>query len=103
MSAVFHAIYYATLHKEEIGEEQYEAAPRTLILSIHYAVKENRLFICKIRCSCCYCIYGNCHFISFICVICRMDFLFVKTVFAENLERSYSSYVRNLSVAERLW
>lgn len=34
MSAVFHAIYYATLHKEEIGEEQYEAALRTLIYGI---------------------------------------------------------------------
>lgn len=34
MSAVFHAIYYATLHKKEIGEEQYEAALRTLIYGI---------------------------------------------------------------------
>lgn len=34
MSAVFHAIYYATLHKAEIGEEQYDAALRTLIYGI---------------------------------------------------------------------
>lgn len=34
MSAVFHAIYYATLHKAEIGEGQYDAALRTLIYGI---------------------------------------------------------------------
>lgn len=34
MSAVFHAIYYATLHKVEIGEEHYDAALRTLIYGI---------------------------------------------------------------------
>lgn len=34
MSAVFHAIYYATLHKAEIGEEQYDKALRTLIYGI---------------------------------------------------------------------
>lgn len=31
ISAAFHAIYYATLHKTEIGEEQYDQALRTLI------------------------------------------------------------------------
>lgn len=34
MSAAFHAIYYATLHKAEIGEEHYDAALRTLIYGI---------------------------------------------------------------------
>ncbi len=34
MSAVFHAIYYATLHKAEIGEEQYDQALRALIYGI---------------------------------------------------------------------
>lgn len=34
MSAVFHAIYYATLHKVEIGEEHYDAALRALIYGI---------------------------------------------------------------------
>lgn len=34
MSAAFHAIYYATLHKAEIGEEQYDEALRTLIYGI---------------------------------------------------------------------
>lgn len=34
MSTVFHAIYYATLHKAEIGEEQYDKALRTLIYGI---------------------------------------------------------------------
>ena len=34
MSAAFHAIYYATLHKAEIGEEQYDDALRTLIYGI---------------------------------------------------------------------
>ena len=34
MSAVFHAIYYATLHKPEIGEEHYDAALRTLIYGV---------------------------------------------------------------------
>lgn len=34
MSAVFHAVYYATLHKAEIGEEQYDAALRILIYGI---------------------------------------------------------------------
>jgi len=34
MSAAFHAIYYATLHKSEIGEEHYDAALRTLIYGI---------------------------------------------------------------------
>ncbi len=34
MSAVFHAIYYATLHKAEIGEEQYDKALRALIYGI---------------------------------------------------------------------
>lgn len=31
ISAAFHAIYYATLHKAEIGEEQYDEAVRALI------------------------------------------------------------------------
>ena len=31
ISAAFHAIYYATLHKKEIGEEQYDQALWTLI------------------------------------------------------------------------
>lgn len=31
MSAAFHAIYYASLHKAEIGEEQYDQALRMLI------------------------------------------------------------------------
>lgn len=31
ISAAFHAIYYATLHKKEIGEEQYDQALRLLI------------------------------------------------------------------------
>lgn len=31
VSAAFHAIYFATLHKEEIGEEQYDGALRALI------------------------------------------------------------------------
>ena len=34
ISAAFHAIYYATLHKAEIGEEQYDAALRALIYGI---------------------------------------------------------------------
>ncbi len=34
ISAAFHAIYYATLHKEEIGEEQYDKALRALIYGI---------------------------------------------------------------------
>ena len=34
MSAVFHAIYYAALHKAEIGEEHYDAALRTLIYGV---------------------------------------------------------------------
>ncbi len=34
ISAAFHAIYYATLHKEEIGEEQYDKALRVLIYGI---------------------------------------------------------------------
>ena len=34
ISAAFHAIYYATLHKAEIGEEQYDEALRTLIYGI---------------------------------------------------------------------
>lgn len=34
MSAVFHAIYYATLHKAEIGEEQYDKVLRALIYGI---------------------------------------------------------------------
>ena len=34
MSAVFHAIYYTTLHKMEIGEEQYDKALRALIYGI---------------------------------------------------------------------
>ncbi len=34
MSAAFHAIYFATLHKAEIGEEQYDKALRTLIYGI---------------------------------------------------------------------
>lgn len=34
ISAAFHAIYYATLHKEEIGEEQYDEALRALIYGI---------------------------------------------------------------------
>ena len=31
LSAAFHAIYYATLHKKEIGERQYDQALRLLI------------------------------------------------------------------------
>lgn len=31
LSAAFHAIYFATLHKADIGEEQYDAALRALI------------------------------------------------------------------------
>jgi len=34
ISAAFHAIYFATLHKAEIGEEQYDQALRTLIYGI---------------------------------------------------------------------
>lgn len=34
MSAAFHAIYYATLHKQEIGEAQYEQTLRMLIRGI---------------------------------------------------------------------
>lgn len=34
MSAAFHAIYYATLHQTDIGEEQYEQALRALIYGI---------------------------------------------------------------------
>ena len=34
ISAAFHAVYYATLHKAEIGEEQYDGALRTLIYGI---------------------------------------------------------------------
>lgn len=34
VSAVFHAIYYSTLHKAEIGEEYYDAALRTMIYGI---------------------------------------------------------------------
>lgn len=34
LSAAFHAVYYATLHKPEIGEEHYDAALRTLIYGI---------------------------------------------------------------------
>lgn len=34
LSAAFHAIYYATLHKAEIGEEQYDEALRALIYGI---------------------------------------------------------------------
>ena len=34
VSAAFHAIYFATLHKAEIGEEQYDAALRTLIYGL---------------------------------------------------------------------
>ena len=34
ISAVFHAIYFATLHKAEFGEEQYDEALRTLIYGI---------------------------------------------------------------------
>ena len=34
MSAAFHAIYYATLHKKEIGEEEYDQALRMLIYGI---------------------------------------------------------------------
>lgn len=34
VSAVFHAIYFATLHKAEIGEEQYDVALRTLIYGV---------------------------------------------------------------------
>lgn len=34
ISAVFHAIYFATLHKAEIGEEHYDAALRTLIYGV---------------------------------------------------------------------
>lgn len=34
ISAAFHAIYYATLHKSEIGEEKYDEALRALIYGI---------------------------------------------------------------------
>ncbi|MCM1262485.1 MAG: TetR/AcrR family transcriptional regulator [Butyrivibrio sp.] len=34
ISAAFHAIYYATLHKSDIGEEQYDKALWTLIYGI---------------------------------------------------------------------
>lgn len=34
LSAAFHAIYYATLHKKEIGEAQYEQALRLLIRGV---------------------------------------------------------------------
>ena len=34
ISSAFHAIYYATLHKAEIGEEQYDAALRMLIYGV---------------------------------------------------------------------
>lgn len=34
ISAAFHAIYYATLHKTDIGEEQYDEALRALIYGI---------------------------------------------------------------------
>lgn len=34
ISAVFHAIYFATLHKAEIGEEHYDTALRTLIYGV---------------------------------------------------------------------
>lgn len=34
ISAAFHAIYFATLHKAEIGEEQYDEALRTLIYGV---------------------------------------------------------------------
>ena len=34
VSAAFHAIYFATVHKAEIGEEQYDAALRTLIYGV---------------------------------------------------------------------
>ena len=34
ISAAFHAIYYATLHKADIGEEQYDKALQVLIYGI---------------------------------------------------------------------
>ena len=34
ISAAFHAIYFATLHKAEIGEERYDDALRALIYGI---------------------------------------------------------------------
>lgn len=34
ISAAFHAIYFATLHKAEIGEEHYDKALRTLIYGV---------------------------------------------------------------------
>lgn len=34
ISAAFHAIYYATLHKADIGEDQYDGALRALIYGI---------------------------------------------------------------------
>lgn len=34
ISAAFHAIYYATLHKADIGEEQYDEALRVLIYGV---------------------------------------------------------------------
>lgn len=34
ISATFHAIYFATLHKAEIGEEHYDKALRTLIYGV---------------------------------------------------------------------
>ncbi len=34
ISAAFHAIYFATLHKAEIGEEHYDRALRTLIYGV---------------------------------------------------------------------
>lgn len=33
-SAAFHAIYFATLHKAEIGEDQYDQALRMLIYGV---------------------------------------------------------------------
>ena len=34
ISAAFHAIYFATLHKKEIGEAEYDEALRSLIYGI---------------------------------------------------------------------
>lgn len=38
ISAAFHAIYYATLHKKEIGEEQYDQALWTLIHGVIFQI-----------------------------------------------------------------
>lgn len=41
ISAAFHAVYFASLHKEEIGEEEYDNALRTLIYGIVTQIMES--------------------------------------------------------------